>query len=194
MRHWTPEEALSYATGPITEPGRPFESYSSSNYLLLGLLIEKVTGTGYAGAVRILNDHSRPDPGQHAVRYLATCVGQCDRRRRGMTADAPTLATWGYRLYGRLVLPPDRTVELTTPVIGRAALGTMILGSDVYGPGAPLSGEDAVGHNGTMAGYTSLVVVLPADRLSIAIAIVGPDDLTSTAAQLAEDMLAASRT
>lgn len=215
LRHWAPAEALSYATGPITEPGRPFESYSSSNYLLLGLLIEKVTGTAYPDAVRndvlsgigprmVIQDAEAPaaplaaptrpadvapDGAYLADRALASAFGAAG----GIAADAPTLATWGYRLYGGLILPPDRTVELTTPVVGRTALGTMILGRDFYGPGAPLSGEEAVGHNGTMPGYTSLLVILPADRLSIAIDIVGPDDLTSTAAQFAEDILMQTR-
>lgn len=50
-RHWTTAEVLAYATGPIKDPGGKEIDYSNSNYLLLGLLIEKITGLSYAEAV-----------------------------------------------------------------------------------------------------------------------------------------------
>jgi D-alanyl-D-alanine carboxypeptidase len=51
-RSWTAEQALTYATDPLSLPGSPVMSYSNSNFLLLGLLIERVTGLSYAAAVR----------------------------------------------------------------------------------------------------------------------------------------------
>ena len=50
-RSWTPEEALAHATGPLTDPGHAPQNYSNSNYLLLGMLIETVTGLDYADDV-----------------------------------------------------------------------------------------------------------------------------------------------
>ena len=50
-KSWTATEALAYATGPPMPPGTEF-AYTNSNYLLLGLLIEKVTTTTYADALR----------------------------------------------------------------------------------------------------------------------------------------------
>ena len=50
-RSWTPKEALAYATGRLTDPGPEAQNYSNSNYLLLGMLIENVTGLDYADAV-----------------------------------------------------------------------------------------------------------------------------------------------
>lgn len=49
-RSWTADQALEFVTDPLSPPGPPVMSYSNSNYLLLGLLIEKVTGMSYAGA------------------------------------------------------------------------------------------------------------------------------------------------
>ena len=51
-RSWTAGRLLEYVTDPLNPPGPPVMSYSNSNYLLLGLLIERVTGLGYAAAVR----------------------------------------------------------------------------------------------------------------------------------------------
>src|SRR6478736_7859581 len=51
-RSWTAEQTLKYVTDPLNPPGPPVMSYSNSNYLLLGLLIEKVTGLSYPAAVR----------------------------------------------------------------------------------------------------------------------------------------------
>ena len=84
----------------------------------------------------------------------------------GGAADAPTLATWGYQLYGGLILPPDRTVELTTPVAPDYGLGTMIVSG--------LAGTDLlVGHLGGINGYSTLLAVDPIRELSIAVLTVG---------------------
>ena len=45
-RHWTPDEliAVAEAAGRLGEPGGAFH-YSNTNYIVLGEIIEKVTGT-----------------------------------------------------------------------------------------------------------------------------------------------------
>jgi len=43
-RSCTPGETLAYSTGPLTDPGQAPLNYSNSNYLLIGMLIETVTG------------------------------------------------------------------------------------------------------------------------------------------------------
>jgi len=50
-RSCTPGEALAYSTGLLTDPGQAPLNYSNSNYLLLGMLIETVTGLDYADDV-----------------------------------------------------------------------------------------------------------------------------------------------
>ena len=51
-RAWTADQALGYVSEPPTDPGAPVKSYRNSNHLLLGLLIEQLTGLSYAQAVR----------------------------------------------------------------------------------------------------------------------------------------------
>jgi D-alanyl-D-alanine carboxypeptidase len=192
-RSWTAGQALGYATEPITDPGSPVMTYSNSNYLLLGLLIEKITGLDYPHAFRrdvltgsgprmVVQDAEPPVPplaapgksraGQpDAVpdgaflpnRAWASAAGAAG----GIAADAPTLADWGYRLYGGRILPPTRTVELATEVAPGYGLGTVIQ-EQQWGPNG-----GAVGHDGSIPGYQTLLTVLPADQLSIAVLVDG---------------------
>jgi D-alanyl-D-alanine carboxypeptidase len=48
---WTAAQALSYVGKPIGKPGRSWH-YSNTNYLLLGLLAEKVAGKPFATQIR----------------------------------------------------------------------------------------------------------------------------------------------
>jgi D-alanyl-D-alanine carboxypeptidase len=191
---WTAMQALSYATDPIGDPGSPVMTYSNSNYLLLGLLIEKVTGLRFNEAVRrdlftgigtrmVVQDAEPPVPPLAAPgrspeglpdavpdgtflpdRALASAAGAAG----GIAADAATLAGWGYRLYGGQVLPPVRTVELATEVAPAYGLGTEIL-EQSWGPRGGV-----VGHHGGINGYSTVLTVTPAEQLSVAVLGVGP--------------------
>jgi D-alanyl-D-alanine carboxypeptidase len=48
---WTVEQTLRYVGKPLSPPGRAWH-YSNTNYLLLGLIAERVSGTPYAQLVR----------------------------------------------------------------------------------------------------------------------------------------------
>jgi CubicO group peptidase (beta-lactamase class C family) len=52
-RIWEPEELISYTVGfpPVAAPGEAW-SYSSTNYVILGLLVEEITGNAHAEEVR----------------------------------------------------------------------------------------------------------------------------------------------
>lgn len=181
QRHWTAAEALAYATGPIEHPGGEM-NYSNSNYLLLGMLIEKITGLTYAKAVHrdvlaglgdrmVVQDAesptpplAKPDPARgtsfdgHYLPNRSTSSGAGSAG--SIAADAPTLATWGYRLYGGQVLPPALTVDMAIP------------DGDGYGLGTEVFDPLTVGHSGNMEAYTTFLAVAPRDRLSIAILFV----------------------
>ena len=206
-RSWTADEVLSYVTDPVKAPGGAVRDYSGSNYLLLGMLIEKVTGLSYSQAVRrdvlsgvgdrmVVQDAERPTPPLAAAdpstgpvsddflpdRAVASVLGADG----GIAADAPTVAGWGYRLYGGMVLPADRTVEMVTEVAPGYGLGTDIL-EQRSGPNG-----GAVGHHGGGSGYVTVLTVVPADHLSIAILAVGTDD--SACDRAANAIIAAMQT
>jgi len=191
---WTATQALSYATDPVGDPGSPVMTYSNSNYLLLGLLIEKVTGLRFNEAVRrdlltaigprmVVQDADTPVPPLAAPghspeglpdaipdgtflpdRAVASAAGAAG----GIAADAATLARWGYRLYGGQILPPSPTVELATEVAPGYGLGTEII-EQHWGPRGGV-----VGHHGGINGYTTVLTVIPAEQVSVAVLGVGP--------------------
>ena len=201
-RSWTAPEVLQYTPDNLTDPGPPFR-YSNSDYVLLGLLIEAITGQPYATAAYhgvldgtgprlVLQDAQLPIPPLAAPdridggtpdghflpnRSVASSAGASG----GAAADAATLAEWGYRLYGGRVLPPDLTAELSDPVTPGYGLGTLHLDSAPVRPAtgpaqdSQLTGLGVIGHDGGIPGYSSTLLVVPDRSLSIAVLIVGPE-------------------
>jgi D-alanyl-D-alanine carboxypeptidase len=79
----------------------------------------------------------------------------------GLAADAPTVARWGYQLYGGRVLPSDLVRQMTAGN-GEYGLGTMRF-TRLFGIG------ESYGHAGDMPDHTSLLVVIPEKKVSIAV-------------------------
>jgi CubicO group peptidase (beta-lactamase class C family) len=207
-RSRTAGQVLAYVTDPLKPPGPPVMSYSNSNYLLLGLLIERVTGLTYAGAVRrdllpglgeriTVQDAEPPVPPVAAPNLAGTTTGPDGRflpnrawasvagAAGGITADAATLARWGYRLYGGQILPAAATVDLSTPVAPGYGLGTEILEQRW----APNGG--VIGHHGGLPGYATVLLVNP--RRQLAIAVLVPGDPGPTIDALAKRLLTLMR-
>lgn len=181
-KHFTPEEALSYDTAAPIQPGT--YSYSNPSYVLLGLLIEKVTGQPLATVLRrdlakpagleraAFQDGEKPAPPLaedsnpicgKAVDGFTPCraIASLSAANAGLAADAPTVARWGYELYGKRVVPVDVAKQMTSGD-GQYGLGTMLF-SQSFGLGT------AYGHRGEMPDSTSLLVVIPEHNLSIAL-------------------------
>ncbi|WP_328521759.1 serine hydrolase domain-containing protein [Kribbella sp. NBC_00359] len=183
-RHWTLEQTLSYHTARIGAPGSD-SGYSNASYQLLGLLIEKVTGEPLAGRLRrdlatpaglkhaAFQDGEKPQPpavvdhnescgepdGYLPCRAFASAVAAAG----GLAADAPTVARWGYQLYGARVLPADLVSEMTKGD-GPNGLGTELFGN-ILDIGA------AFGHGGNNPDHTSVMVVVPAKKVSVALMV-----------------------
>ena len=207
-RSWTAEQVLTYVTDPLDPPGPPVMSYSNSNYLLLGLLIERVTGLSYPAAVRRdllpglgerinVQDAETPAGPVAAPNLAGTTTGPDGQflpnrswasvagAAGGITADAATLARWGYRLYGGQILPAAPTVDLTTPVAPGYGLGTEILEQRW----APTGG--VIGHHGGLPGYATVLLVNPQRQLAIAVLV--PGDPGPTIDTLAKRLLTLMR-
>jgi D-alanyl-D-alanine carboxypeptidase len=191
-KHWTAQETLNYLKPQSSAPGG-VPVYANSNYLLLGLLIEKVTGSTLAqvertdlftpaGLSRVAaQDAERPTPPlaapPSALRLTAdgylpsgSLAGSGEDSFSGIAADAATVAKWGYQLYGGRLLPIKSVrAMMTQPSKGGIAadrgygLGTMVF--------TGLSPEPAYGHSGADPGYTTLLAVVPARHLAAAVLI-----------------------
>lgn len=209
LASWTLARTLAYLKPTATAPGT-VPVYANSNYLLLGLLIEKVTGKPMAELLRAdlfnpahlariaAQDLERPTPpvGNPPASQVPKLDGYLPSRAwaypphdtfAGIAADAPTLAWWGYQLYGSRLLPPAWVRTLTTqpstdyvfPSTGYA-LGTMVF--------YQLSTDPAYGHQGGGPASSSILVVVPARRLSLA--ILAPEEGRNTD-QIATELLRA---
>jgi CubicO group peptidase (beta-lactamase class C family) len=182
-KHWTPEQALSYDTAEPAQPDSPY-SYSNPSYVLLGMLIEKVTGEPLATVLS--RDLAKPAGLEHAafqdgqkpaapvaedrnpvcgkaVDGYTPCraIASLSAANAGLAADAPTVARWGYELYGDRVIPAE-LVEQMTAGDGEYGLGTMLF-SETYGIGT------AYGHRGDLPDYTSLLVVVPSRKVAVSV-------------------------
>ncbi|NEA36774.1 serine hydrolase domain-containing protein [Streptomyces sp. SID13031] len=182
-KHWTPEQALSYDTAEPTQPDSPY-NYSNPSYVLLGMLIEKVTGQPLATVLS--RDLAKPagleraafQDGQKPMAPVAEdrnpacgkavdgytpcrAIASLSAANAGLAADTPTIARWGYQLYGDRVVPGGLVQQMTSGD-GDYGLGTMLF-SQSYGLGT------AYGHRGDMPDYTSLLVVIPDHKLSVAV-------------------------
>ncbi|TDW23276.1 CubicO group peptidase (beta-lactamase class C family) [Kribbella kalugense] len=181
-RHWTPEDALSYDSMPVGAASSPY-SYSNPSYVLLGMMIEKVTGQPLATVLRrdlaapaglqhaAFQDAEKPQP-PAAQDVNAACgkpdgylpcraIASLSAANGGMAADAPTIARWGYELYGDRVLPAELVDQMTTGD-GEYGLGTMLF-SERFGIGT------AYGHRGESSDHTCVLVVVPEKKVSVSL-------------------------
>lgn len=190
-RAWTAEEIVALAAdgprlGTLGGPG----VYNGLNYYVLGMVIEKVTGEPLATVLRrdllapagldriwmqVAEQPQPPltvavdrtdakvvDPASGYLPSLAsasTGVGGA-----GIAADAPSLARWGYLLYGGRIIDGDLVTTMTTQVTdtdqGGYGFGTMV---------ADLDGVKIVGHGGDYIQYSSILLVWPSTRTAVAV-------------------------
>ncbi len=188
---WTAEEIVALAKdgprlGTLGGPGR----YNGLNFYVLGMVIERVTGEplatvlrrdilGPAGLERMwmqVAEQPQPpltvavdrtdakvvDPASGYLPSLASAsTGQGGA---GMAADAPSLARWGYLLYGGRIIDGDLVTTMTTRVTdtdqGGYGFGTMV---------ADFDGVQIVGHAGDYIQYSSILLVWPSTRTAVAV-------------------------
>ncbi|HWV83827.1 MAG TPA: serine hydrolase domain-containing protein [Capillimicrobium sp.] len=186
-RSWTPQELLSFSIGGPLEfpPGEGF-TYSNTNTILLGLVIEKVSGQSIAdfiaqhisaplGMKRTSFPAGTEFPRPHASGYTrpapsspvtdATAwnptwtwsAGQMVSTLADMRAWAPRLVT------GRGLLSPATAQARAASVAGPAD-------PIVYGLGLFKAGG-WIGHNGSLPGFQTLVLHRPETKATIVVFI-----------------------
>ncbi|MET8770860.1 serine hydrolase domain-containing protein [Streptomyces sp. NPDC004658] len=189
-RPFTPWQLLDYAfSHPVLFPPGARFSYSNTNLILLGLVVEKESRLrlgdyiqrhilGPAGMRHTLFPQGSEFPTPHAQGYT-------DQTANGKVADAagwnpswgwaagamistlddlrvwaPTVATGELPDGGRLVSPAMQKQRLITPATPIPGAGYGLGIFDVRG---------WIGHNGSLPGYESLTVYLPATRTTLVV-------------------------
>lgn len=189
-RIFTAEEIVGLAkdeprVGTLGGPG----VYNGLNYYVLGMVIEKVTAQPLADALR----HDLLDPagldriwmqvGEQPQAPLTVAVDRTDAvvvdassgylpslasastgvGGAGMASDAPSLARWGYLLYGGRIIDSALVATMTDgdPASENGyGFGTMTVDMD---------GQMIVGHAGDYIQYSSMLLVWPSTKTAVVV-------------------------
>jgi CubicO group peptidase (beta-lactamase class C family) len=165
----------------LFKPGKGFE-YSNTGYLVLGVIIEKVTGKSYREALteKILKPAKMFATGVHDESYVAdrqTASGYCLGERGekleddhsenipatlsdgAMYSTAPDLLKWSQALDGQGSALSKKTIQsMTTP--GREGFGFGLEIGKRYG-------TSVIFHSGTIAGFNADFCKYPDEGITI---------------------------
>lgn len=183
---WKPEELakIGLAQPPYFEPGKGFH-YSNTNYVILGMLIEKVSGSSFASLLEReilkplkLEDTSLPSGRRMPVPYSNgyydyNADGKLDRftdlvdpsmtwAAGAMVSNAGDLQAWARELVEGSLLE-NRTLEERSKTVD-AALES--LPGATYGLGI-MDYQGYWGHDGATPGYNSAMFYRPSDGATV---------------------------
>ncbi|WP_331766304.1 serine hydrolase domain-containing protein [Embleya sp. NBC_00896] len=185
-RPFTPEELLGYAfRHPNLFPPGQEGQYSNTNTILLGLVVEKVSGSSLADFIRTRIakpshlDHTFlprgaefPEPHAHGYTQQTPTGETADATdwnpswgwaAGGMISDLQDLRKWAVDLAtGTLLSPATQAERLKTLP---TAIPTLKYGLGIFDVNGWL------GHNGSLPGYQSLTVYLPAQQATLVILV-----------------------
>lgn len=209
-RVYSPAELVAVAAAhpPYFAPGADWY-YSNTNYILLGMIIEAVTGEPVAAAIRsrMLDPqslhHTFLDGDEPMQGVLAHGFGRDGTDMTfalhpsaawaagAVTATAGDLADWAMALYGGDVVSPDLRDDMldlvdVTRFIPGGSYGLGVMAFDASVVGTPL-----IGHGGAIPGFLSEMYYLP-DHDSVIVTIVNSEeaDPFATLGALAERVMA----
>ncbi|UFR06559.1 beta-lactamase family protein [Streptomyces sp. Go40/10] len=190
QRPFTPRQLLAYAfRHPLLfPPGRKF-SYSNTNLILLGLVVEKESGRHLGDYLRqhVLDPAGMKDtllpegsefPAPHAQGYT-------DQTANGKTAEtAGWNPSWGWAA-GAMVSTLDdlhiwaRTVATGELPDGKRMISAATQRQRLATPATPIphvgyglgifNVRGWIGHNGSLPGYESLTIYLPSTRTTLVV-------------------------
>lgn len=193
---WTYEERLKviFNDDPVHESGKGW-AYSDTNYILLGMLIEKVTGEPYYSLVRdnifkssqlsntypsnkrvienLAQGYSRLPEGFHVpnktvIEKKYFMNPQLEWTGGGMASTTEDLAKWAKLYYEGKLVSKSSLNGITTPNPN----GKNVEGTSSYGMGSFIyttKHGKAYGHTGFMPGFNSIFIYYP--KLGIAAAM-----------------------
>jgi D-alanyl-D-alanine carboxypeptidase len=189
---WQHEELVKYDLDkpPLFEAGKGF-AYSDTNYILVGLIIEKITGRSYyrelegqilkplklrhtspsdrrtiSGMVSAYTDPNNPFglPGKVCFDGKDVLNPQIEWTGGGLASTAPDLARWAWLLLGGHVLKDSSLKEMLAGVPARS--------EGRYGLGIGIHETDlgpAYGHDGEFPGFNSVMAYFPRYKIAVAL-------------------------
>lgn len=204
-RTLTPSAAVAIALGKPAQfaPGTSFV-YTNTNYIVLGMLVESVTGRSYADELqsRILDPLDLEDTylpaagerdirGDHLTGYQDLDGGLTDVSRTepsipwsagAMVSTGKDLNAFWRALLDGQVVPAEQLAEMTTPQVGAIEAEGLGYGMGVGATELPC-GVTYTGHSGGIYGYYTLSGATP-DRAFTVTLTSTPKDQPDTVAIL----------
>lgn len=180
---WTPQQLveISIAHGPVSDPGQGYQ-YNNTNFILLGMIIEKLTGrpAGEEVTTRIIDrldlentslptSSDMPEPfmngymadikppidmGGPAVKDITVETPTAFFTAGGMISDLADMKIWVNAL---------ATGELLSPEMHEEQLNFSTPNTSSYGLGV-MNGNPLVGHSGEITGYNSAAYTKPGEN------------------------------
>ena len=168
-RVWTPAEVLALVGPSRFAPGSEW-GYSNTNYLIAGMLVERVTGNPFAdelarritGPLELTGTGFPPAVARQSL--LGVSWSSAFWTAAALDSDAADLVRWGDALYGGAILRPSSLERMLT--FNDHAYG---LGAEHYS----LNGLAGYGHSGLLRGFTTLLIHLPEVHLTLAVLATG---------------------
>lgn len=184
-RQWTPQEllAISFSRPLLFEPGTKFD-YSNTNTVLLGLVVEKVSGQSIEAFIEqnILKPEGLAStafpsgsdfPAPHSQGYA--------KAADGATVNATNWnASWGWAAGQMVSTLDDVGVWAKDLAMGKLLTPEMLQQRDQFLP-APEEGQGAlyglaienqngwIGHNGNISGFMTYPYYLPAEKTTMVV-------------------------
>lgn len=165
---WDRRELFATLHAPWYAPGEGY-AYANTNYYLLGLIVERLTGASLADELdrRFFTPLGLPtahvvSPDDGASAPLEPAWASIFWASGAMTASAADLARWGDALYGDVLLDAESRREM------------MRLNREDYGLGVQrieVPGATGHGHTGMLKTYTSLLLHLPDEDVTLALLV-----------------------
>lgn len=197
-KEWSVEERFAYIRDvpPANAPGEGW-AYADSHYLVLGLIIEKVTGRTYyevldemilgpcnlehtfhsdrrsipgliPGYTNLTEDFLLPRKVLNDNMYAFN--PQMEWTGGGLASSVSDLTLWAHQLYGGSVLKPETLNLMLTP----APYRTTLFEDARYGLGSFIASTNGVtwyGHTGFSPGYITYVQYLPDYDIALALQV-----------------------
>ena len=177
----TPAELVTRFRGkPLDfQPGEKW-SYSNSGYVLLGYLIEKVSGQSYAQFVQdnifkplnmvnsgydsnsaiIENRASGYTPDQNGMVNAGYINMTVPLSAGGLYSTTEDLLRWEQGLFGGKLLSPASLKKMTTPFKSDYGMGLVI---------RTFNGHEEIAHGGGIEGFNTMLAYYPDDKLTITV-------------------------
>jgi len=177
----TSEKAIGYFRDKPLEfaPGERM-NYSNSGYVLLGYIVERVSGQSYATFVRenIFKPLGMNDSGydvnaailpNRAAGYTPGANGLTNAAYVDMTipggagalySTTADLLRWTQGLFGGKLLKPESLAKMTTPNKNNYAFG-LVIGTS--------GGRKTIEHNGAIEGFNTQLTYFPDSKITVAV-------------------------